>query len=63
MNDAQLVDDAYQQAVKQHVDNYIAAWIDRTPNRDEHFCAGLRDIREAKARALQLLFQVPLVGE
>jgi hypothetical protein len=54
-SDADLVLEAYQEAVKKEVDTLITNYIDNDPDPDGKFLKGLAIIRTARDRAIQLV--------
>jgi hypothetical protein len=53
--DQELVQEAYEAAVRRHVDDFIVNCIDGTAGSDQKFCSGLTTIRKARLRALELV--------
>ncbi len=56
-SDAEMIQAAYEDAVKNQMATYITNVITSAPNADDKFLKGLKIIRDAKAKALQLITQ------
>ena len=55
MTDEECVQKAYEEEIVQHVRDFVGLCISETPEAEDKFLSGLRIIRKARERAVELV--------